>query len=327
MASSFTLSFKKMHGLGNDFVMLDGKTIPADIHWPTLAAMLCDRHFGIGADGMIAVMPASNTDQFDLKFLYFNSDGSVAEMCGNGIRCFARFVVDEEIWPATIEDSNQGIRFRVETLAGLIIPTVNPDGSVTVDMGKPILTPSNIPFVPAGSESSSQEDFPVLKSPMMVQGQSIPVTPVSMGNPHCVVFQEDLPTPIDPTEFGPLMEKHSQWPAKTNVEFVRIKTSTELDVVVWERGCGFTLACGTGACATAVAAILNHKVAGDAPLQINLPGGPLQIEWKQPEGEQDQLGHVLMTGPAETVFKGSIEITYQTLTEWQAKLGQIPTPA
>jgi diaminopimelate epimerase len=194
-------------------------------------------------------------------------------------------------------------------------------------MGKPILNPAEIPFLPASSESSNQTDSPVLKSPMSVQGQAIPVTPVSMGNPHCVVFQEDLPTPIDPTVFGPLMEKHAQWPAKTNVEFVRLKSDTELDVVVWERGCGFTLACGTGACATAVAAILNHKVSGNTPLQINLPGGPLQIEWKKPEGEQDQLGHVLMTGPAETVFKGSIDISYDALSEWQAKLENIPALA
>ncbi len=295
------LSFTKMHGLGNDFILLDN---PVDGSGDTarqltperdkaylerLAAFLCDRHFGIGADGLI--LPASPRDkaQADIRFVYLNSDGSWAEMCGNGIRCFARFVRDRK-W--VDKDA-----FTVDTAAGLIRPRINADNTVTVDMGAPILAAAAVPFEHASHLSTET----AVNVPVSVNAHSIPVTAVSMGNPHCLIFQDDLPEWLDPAVMGPLLETHASFPAKTNVEFIDIIDPHHVNVVVWERGCGFTLACGTGACATAVAGILQNKV--KSPVQVDLPGGPLQIEW-----DGNATSSVMMSGPAAYVFSGSVEL-------------------
>jgi diaminopimelate epimerase len=280
-----TLTFTKMHGLGNDFVMLPHA--PADTDPAQLARQLCDRHFGVGADGLIFPAPPTDANAFDVQFVYYNSDGSRAEMCGNGIRCFALYLKTKNLLPAALFERP----LRVETPAGLIQPQLNADNTVTVDMGPPILTPATIPFTPA-----TPAEGPLLRTPIPVLNTTVPVTPVSMGNPHAIIFQDELPSSLDPVVFGPAIETHSAFPAKTNVEFVKKVAPNVLNVVVWERGCGFTLACGTGACATAVAAHLAGLT--DRQVEIQLPGGSLLIDWNK------ATGHVMMTGPATVVFEG-----------------------
>jgi len=273
---TLTFPFTKMHGLGNDFVVTRHEWLPAAIDLSQLTVEVCDRHFGIGADGFIVITPPTDPTRFDTQFVYFNGDGSRAEMCGNGIRCFARYLVDNRLIDKTT--------FTVETPAGLIKPTVHPDGTVTVDMGCPILTPNLVPFT--GTDSVN------------VLEHTIAVAAVSMGNPHCVIFQDDLPSPLDPAVFGPAIEIHPTFPEKTNVEFVTQTAPDTLSVVVWERGCGFTLACGTGACAVAVAAQQAGKSGNN--VNVDLPGGRLVIEWSGNPADS-----VLMTGPATTVFEGT----------------------
>jgi diaminopimelate epimerase len=298
------IAFTKMHGLGNDFVMLSQETLQAlDLNpdrdkarLEKLAAYLCDRHFGIGADGLILPAPPSDANS-DIRFVYLNSDGSWAEMCGNGIRCFAIFV------------QNQGLvqtnTFTVETLAGPIRPQINPDRTVTVDMGKPILEAAKIPFNAALFDRN--ETSQIQNHSLDVLDRNIPVTAVSMGNPHCLVFQDDLSQPVDPAVFGPALEKHPAFPAKTNVEFIQVLSRKHLKVTVWERGCGFTLACGTGACATAVGAIKLGKA--DHDVNVELPGGILNIRW---DGNPESS--VFMSGPASYAFKGEIELPVSLLS-------------
>lgn len=294
------IPFTKMHGLGNDFVMLAGPDVAGlDLHpdrnketLEKLAAFLCDRHFGIGADGLILPVAPSDSSRFDTRFVYLNSDGSWAEMCGNGIRCFALYVRDLGL---VNRDA-----FTVETLAGPISPKINPDRTITVDMGAPILEPVQIPFQAQGAHA------PVQQWPLHVLDREVPVTPVSMGNPHCLIFQDELIETLDPAVFGPVLEKHPAFPAKTNVEFVETLSRSHLKVTVWERGCGFTLACGTGACATAVGAIMLGKA--DHDVNVELPGGILRIEW---DGKPES--HVLMSGPATYVFQGEIEVPAEIL--------------
>lgn len=279
------LPFVKMHGLGNDFILLDAEALPSlnEAFLSKLAARVCHRQFGVGADGLIVAAPS---DRADSQFIYFNSDGGRAEMCGNGIRCFARYLVDRQRVPAA---------FTADTLAGLIQPTVLPDGQVRVNMGAPRLQPEQIPFAgeayPVGQQAAT----------VVCHNQTIALWPVSMGNPHAIVFQADQPAALEPATWGPRLETHPAFPAKTNVEFVTVEGPQALNVTVWERGCGFTLACGTGACATAVAAILAGRVQAKAPVAVRLPGGTLTIEWN---GEAD--GPVWMTGPAETVCQGHL---------------------
>jgi diaminopimelate epimerase len=291
-----TLTFTKMHGLGNDFVMLEWekciqKGLPVtNPEWlSAFAKAVCDRHLGIGADGLILAAPPSNSSTFDVKFVYLNSDGSIAEMCGNGIRCFALYALDKGY-----VSSNQ---FTVETLAGPIKPTVNNDRTVTVDMGPPVLEPDKVPFV---ATTSQVLEMPVLDYTLNVMEHHVPVSMVSMGNPHCLVFQNELATQLDPAVYGPALEKHPAFPAKTNVEFIEKLDETTLKLTVWERGCGFTLACGTGACATAVGALLKGVVQ-HSPVTIHLPGGPLSIRWDK--GVNDS---VWMTGPATYVAEGTL---------------------
>jgi diaminopimelate epimerase len=300
--ASLKIPFTKMHGLGNDFVLLDSTQVAGlDLHpdrnretLEKLAAFLCDRHFGIGADGLILPAPSTDPSLYDIRFVYLNSDGTWAEMCGNGIRCFALFVRDLGL---VKQDA-----FTVETLAGPIRPQINADRTVTVDMGAPILNPEKIPF-----SASEKVKEPVQRFLLPVLNQTVPVTPVSMGNPHCLVFQDELDSFLDPSIYGPALERHPAFPAKTNVEFVETLSREHLKVIVWERGCGFTLACGTGACATAVGAIMLDKAEPD--VQVELPGGNLRIQW-----DGNPQSHVLMSGPAETVFRGQIEVPAELLS-------------
>lgn len=274
------MRFVKMHGIGNDFVLVRDSELKNVDELGQLAREMCDRHFGIGADGLIVV----GVDyEYDIYMRIFNADGSEAEMCGNGIRCAAKYAWDSKL----ISKNNIGVR----TMAGPRYPEIIlHDGKVAavkVDMGEPILKPADIPA-----------DFtrePVVNEKITVSGKEFAITAVSMGNPHCVIFVDDANnTPV--AEWGPQIEKHIAFPRRTNVEFVQVVGPCELIMRVWERGSGETLACGTGACATLVAAVLNGKSKRRAT--VHLAGGDLEIEWSE------QNNHVYMTGPATEVFRG-----------------------
>lgn len=277
------MKFTKMHGLGNDFVLVDGakEKLPEDLG--ALSQKLCDRHFGIGADGLVVILPSQIAD---VKMRIFNSDGSEPEMCGNVIRCFARLVYDLNI-----------IRkhtIKVETLAGIIVPELifsrDQIVSVRVDMGEPRLDRSLIPMEGAPGK--------VVDEAVQVDGNTYKVTCVSMGNPHCITFVSNVDD-VPLADIGPKLETHPLFPRKTNVEFIHVLNKDEVNMRVWERGAGETLACGTGACATAVACVLNGLT--NRAITVHLAGGDLHIEWAE-------NNHVYMTGPGQYVFTGDIEI-------------------
>lgn len=277
-----TINLTKMQGLGNDFVVIDyseyKKTgLPMD----ELAKKVCDRNFGVGTDGMIIPNLHPENPQAQIGWHFYNSDGTTAQMCGNGIRCFAKYVFDKKILNSK--------KFAVETLAGIIIPEILEDGNVKVNMSKPILEPALIPF--AG-------EFP-LNFEIKTETKTFMANAVSMGNPHCVIFTQGMEDLLLMAKtFGPGLEKHPLFPEKTNVEFVNVKTPKEIDMRVFERGCGITLACGTGACASVVAAILNNLT--ENIVKVNLLGGPLTIEW---QGSWENLNEdVFMSGPAQYSF-------------------------
>jgi diaminopimelate epimerase len=284
------LAFVKMHGLGNDFVVIDDRAEELDFS-PEAVEWFCDRNFGIGADGLMLVRPAT-VDTADFSWWFRNNDGSIAEMCGNGIRCFAKYVVDHGLVPV-----DQDV-VRVETAIGVLTIEVTRDENgllalATVDMGEPILDPPAIPTTlsPVSGEA-------IVQVPFETEFGTVEVTCVSMGNPHCVIFVEDAEdAPVH--ELGPVIETDPAFPRKTNVEFAEVVDSEHIRLRVWERGVGETLACGTGACATTVAAVLCGLVNRD--VTVELPGGELQISWAQD-------GRVLMTGPAEEVFSGELVI-------------------
>lgn len=272
------IKLTKMQGLGNDFVILDYQEYEkTNMQMSELAIQLCDRNFGVGADGMI--IPNLSPKNGDIGWHFYNSDGSTAQMCGNGIRCFAKYVRDKKL-----VNSN---KFSVETLAGLIVPEILDDGTVRVNMSKPILEPNLIPFK---GENNLNYD-------LQISDKNFKINAISMGNPHCIIFTDgDILEKAK--KYGPEIEKHKLFPEKTNVEFAQIKFKTEIDLRVFERGCGITLACGTGACATVVAAILNNLT--ENKVKVNLLGGALTIEW---QGSSDDLAHdVFMTGPGEYSF-------------------------
>lgn len=280
------LKFAKMEGIGNDFVLLDDMDgALGAMGYPELARKLCDRRFGVGADGIIMALPSETCD---IGFRIFNSDGSEAEMCGNGMRCFAAFVNDRGLL--------SGTRFTVETKAGTIVPeiieaTQNGVTRVCVDMGEPILFPRKIPFDVDGDRAVSV--------PVTADGREYAVTAVSMGNPHAVIVVDRL-TGDEPTEFGPSLEVHPLFPEKTNVEFVEVVSPSEVKMRVWERGAGETLACGTGACATAVATHLLGLTGRE--VTVGLKGGDLAIAWNEADN------HILKTGPARLVYEGRISL-------------------
>jgi diaminopimelate epimerase len=270
-----------MHGNGNDFVLLDGLRQPLPVaDWSALARRMCDRHFGVGSDGVLVVEPSQRAD---FRMRMYNPDGSESEMCGNGIRCFAKYVYD-----AGLADRPE---MAVETGAGVLDLVVHPANgsaeSVTVSMGVPEFRPDRVPVAVGGEVA---RDVPIEGV-----GPDVRVTCVSMGNPHAVMFLEGAVEEFPLERVGPLVERHRLFPRRVNFEVARRRGPDELDVRVWERGAGLTLACGTGACAVAAAARL-HGLVGDR-LRVNLPGGPLEIAW-------DGKSEILMTGPAALVFEG-----------------------
>ncbi len=279
--------FTKMEGLGNDFIFIDQTSQqPAiNISFNELAIKICDRKFGIGADGLIVI---SDSATCDLKFNIYNSDGSEAQMCGNGMRCFGKY--------AHLKKLTKKNKFSVETLAGTITPHIISDGNgaiaaVKVDMGEPVTKASLVPFISENEISIAEK--------IKINNEEIEITAISMGNPHAVIFVPDVDkAPL--TTLGPMVENSSLFPEKTNVEFIEVLSRKELKMKVWERGAGVTLACGTGACAAVVAAILNKKT--ENSVTIHLDGGPLEIEWDR------ETNHIYKSGPATLVFEGTIDI-------------------
>ena len=274
------LRFTKMHGLGNDFMVLDLISQHAHIQ-PKHAKAWGDRHTGVGFDQLLLVEAPTNPD-VDFRYRIFNADGSEVEQCGNGARCFARFVVDKRL---TVKK-----QIRVETKGGIIELNLRPDGQVTVDMGAPRLLPEQIPF---------QADAEALSYTVEVDGQRHELAAVSMGNPHAVLRVDNVDNaPVH--SLGPKLEHHPRFPKRVNVGFLQVINRQQARLRVWERGAGETQACGTGACAAAVAAIRQGWM--DSPLQLELPGGSLSIEWAGP-GQP-----VMMTGPAVRVYEGQIRL-------------------
>jgi diaminopimelate epimerase len=278
------IEFTKYHGLGNDFILIDNRSNAEPVITPEQAIKFCDRHFGIGADGVIFALPGIQGTDYTMRI--FNSDGSEPEMCGNGIRCLAGFLADLEGKEA---GSNQ--KYKIHTLAGLITPQLMPDGQVKVDMGIPKLLAGEIPTTLVNSDEK------VINQPLEVAGKTWDITCVSMGNPHCITFVEDVAA-IPLETIGSQFEHHPVFPQRTNTEFIQVMRRDYLKMRVWERGAGITLACGTGACASLVAGVLTGNC--DRLATVELPGGPLQIEWSQSEGR------IYMTGPAEKVFSGKL---------------------
>jgi diaminopimelate epimerase len=274
------ISFVKYHGLGNDFILVDNRQQPEPMITPEQAILWCDRHFGIGADGVIFALPGQADTDYTMRI--FNSDGSEPEMCGNGIRCLARFIAD-------LEGASAKEIYRIHTLAGIIIPKLEANGQVTVDMGFPRLLAAEIPTTLAATDQQ------VVNQPLEAAGKSWQVTCVSMGNPHCITFVDDVAA-IALEAIGPQFEHHPTFPQRTNTEFIEVVSRDYLKMRVWERGAGITLACGTGACAALAAGVLNGLC--DRRATVELPGGCLEIEWS----EVDQ--RLYMTGPAQQVFSG-----------------------
>jgi diaminopimelate epimerase len=266
-----------MHGIGNDFVMIDQLTEHRALDWGSVARQVCDRRSGVGADGLILALPGQRVP---FRMQMFNPDGSESEMCGNGIRCFARFVQD---LGATTDS-----KLEIETAAGLLRTEVLPDGRVRVDMGPARVTRGEI-----GMIGAPRERF--LDAPLGPEGLNLTGTAISMGNPHLVVLSDDVRS-VPLAEWGPILEHHPLFPNRVNVHFAQTLDRQHILQRTWERGAGATLACGTGACAVAVAAFLLGKT--EREVTIRLPGGELDIHYRED-------GRVMMTGAAETSFTGA----------------------
>jgi diaminopimelate epimerase len=280
------MEFTKYQGLGNDFILVDNRHTAQPIVTPQQAQQLCDRHFGIGGDGVIFLLPG--TDVADYTMRIYNSDSSEPEMCGNGIRCLARFIADLEAQP---EGSTP--TYKIHTLAGMMVPQLQANGQVTVDMGPPRLLAAEIPT------TLGTPDTKVIDQTLSVAGQDWKVTCVSMGNPHCITFVEDVAA-IDLPKLGPQFEHHPAFPQRINTEFIEVVRPDYLKMRVWERGAGITLACGTGACAALVAGVISGRC--EAAATVELPGGCLKIRW-------DGFGQsVMMTGPAIQSFSGTVKV-------------------
>ncbi len=273
------MNFTKMHGCGNDYIYING--FSEEVTNPSQVAIeMSDRHFGVGGDGIVLILPSKIAD---FKMRMFNADGSEAEMCGNAIRCVGKYVYDKHMTEKTV--------VTVETLAGIKVLQLNLVDdhveSVRVDMGEPILSPTLIPVV--------SEEEPVLELSLEALDKTLSFTCVSMGNPHAITFVEDTSN-FDVHKYGPVLEVDKAFPKKANIEFAQVMSQDHIKMRVWERGSGETYACGTGACATLVAAVLQGKTNRKATLE--LLGGNLIIEW------DEESNHVFMTGPCELVFKG-----------------------
>jgi diaminopimelate epimerase len=284
------LDFVKMQGTGNDFVLVDARGVNRD--WVGLAQRICDRHYGVGGDGLLLILPSRNAP---IRMRIFNPDGSEAQMCGNGIRCFAKYVLERKLVAA---DSGG---LDIETLAGTRTVTATwKDGKVVavrVGMGIPKLKPAEVPIdlSKAAHPTEAPREGPLLDYPLHVNDTELHLTAVSMGNPHAVAFLHSPIASFPLEHIGPLVEHHPLFPERTNFEVAQVADKTHVQVRVWERGAGPTMACGTGAAAVAVAARL-HGFVGDK-LEVELPGGPLELEW-------DGKGEVWLTGPAVEVFSG-----------------------
>lgn len=277
------MKFTKMHGCGNDYVYVN--CFEETVENPTeVAKFVSDRHFGIGSDGLILICPS---EQADCRMAMYNLDGSEGKMCGNGIRCVAKYAYDHHITDKT--------QITVETLAGIKYLDLNIDNgkvsSVKVDMGEPILTPENIPV--------RMDKEQIIDEPLEVDGKIWNITCISMGNPHAITFVEDTKS-LNLEAIGPKFEKHPVFPEQVNTEFVHVIDRHTVDMRVWERGSGETFACGTGACATAMACILNGKT--DDEVLVHLVGGDLLIRYDR------ETNHIFMTGPATEVFSGEINL-------------------
>ena len=273
------IPYAKMHGAGNDLVVIDCLAGDPVADWPAFARFALDRRLGIGGDQLLLVKPSQDAD---FTMLIRNADGSSAQMCANGIRAFAKYVRDRGL---TRKDA-----IRVETLAGVVTPRFVGEDQIEVEMTRPVLEPAKIPTTLAGAA-------PLVDVPLAVDGETLRVCSVSMGNPHCVIFVDD-PERFPVERVGPRIERHAAFPERVNVEFVGVVSRGELVQRTWERGSGETLACGSGACATGVAAVLSGRA--DRDVKIRLRGGTLRIRWPANDGP------VYMTGPAAHVFDGEI---------------------
>lgn len=292
------IDFIKMHGAGNDYVYIDAtKSCPPDLS--NLAVNIADRHFGVGGDGLVVILPS---DIADFRMRMFNADGSEAQMCGNASRCVGKLVYDRGL--------THSLRISLETLAGIKVLHLHPgkDGlieSVTVDMGEPILSPESIPVINDSSLHGNTGTVTMADS----DGTEFTAIAVSMGNPHAVIFIEDNITDRHINYYGRNFENHPAWPEKTNVEFVNVISPEHIRMRVWERGSGETLACGTGSCASVVAGILSGRL--KRKVRVDLLGGSLIIEW------DSASGHVFMTGGAITVADGRYYLScghFRTIT-------------
>jgi diaminopimelate epimerase len=300
------LPFTKVQGIGNDFVVVDlrpgrpAHASAAAIQEPAAVRAVCDRRFGVGADGVLAILPPSTGVNADARMRVLNADGSEAEMCGNGIRCVAKVLYESD--PALRHPT-----LRIETGAGVLTCALHlqegeKDGAVdtvAVDMGRPRLSRDEIPLAPGGSGRA-------LREPIAAGDRSFQFTGVSMGNPHAVFFfDDDVPLRALAEGHGPALEVADRFPRRTNVEMARVRAAgaaPEIDLVVWERGCGITMACGTGACATVVAACLEERVSPGVETAVHLPGGTLAITVAK------DYSAVMMRGPARAVFDGTLDI-------------------
>lgn len=268
------IKLTKMQGCGNDFVIIDySEYEKTNMPMAELAKKVCNRNFGVGADGLI--IPKTNTKETDIGWYFYNSDGSIAQMCGNGMRCFAKYVYDKGLVNKK--------EFSVMTGAGIIKPQLLEDGNVKVNMGTPILEDEKIPFKGSRKLKALDREFEI--------------TPVSMGNPHCVIIGEDDPMEMA-LKYGPVIEKHEYFPEKTNTEFVKVISTNEIDMRVYERGCGITLACGTGACASVVACVLNNLT--EQTVKVNLLGGSVFVEWQG--NSSNPTENIFLIGPANYTF-------------------------
>ena len=277
------MKFTKMQGIGNDYVYVNcfEETV-ADPE--RVSEIISDRHFGIGADGLVLIMPS---DKADFRMRMFNADGSEGNMCGNATRCIGKFVYDNHLTDKT--------SITLETRSGIKKLTLYPENgkvkTVLVDMGKAVLKPADIPMNVSGDT--------FINKPITLDGKEVFITAVSMGNPHAVTYVDDVDS-LELEKIGPSFENHPLFPERVNTEFIKILDESTMQMRVWERGSGITMACGTGACATAVAAYLNHKAGRKS--RVRMDGGDLQVHWNETDG------HVYMTGPAVKVFDGEIEI-------------------
>ena len=272
MMTIYVLPFEKMHGSGNDFIILERRHLPNGVDEKALAKLICDRHFSVGADGLI-IVDFSTVPDVDFAWSYYNNDGSEAEMCGNGMRCFAKYVFERGF--------TDKLTFSVLTKAGIINPTIEENGTVSVNMG--------VPRIPND-----------LKEEISIDSKNIAYTYLEIGNPHCVIFMNK---DIEDSEFyklGPKIEKHNRFPNGINVEFANILNKNEIKVRVWERAAGATLACGTGACAVLVAANIENLSQEHAT--IYLPGGSLEVKWNK------QTNNIFLNGPATFVYTGQLNL-------------------